>query len=123
MIEPRKTIMVIEDNTEMRSMIAELLYASGYVVYSADDAPSACRLARTLRPAAVLCDVKLPTWNGFETAARLQQDPETRRIPVVLMSGYVEYQEKRPVSGRWLSKPFTGEELSNAMQEAVAFRA
>ena len=114
--------MVIEDNTEMRSMLAELLYASGYVVYSADDAPAACNLARTLRPAAVLCDVKLPTWNGFEAAARLQQNPETRRIPVILMSGYIEYAEKRPVTGRWLNKPFTGEELDHAMQEAVAFR-
>ena len=123
MVEPRKTIIVIEDNAEMRSMIAELLYASGYVVYSADDAPAACTLARTLRPAAVLCDVKLPTWNGFEAAARLQQDPETRRIPVILMSGYAEYEEKRPAAGRWLSKPFTGEELNHALQEAVTLRS
>ena len=115
--------MVIEDNTEMRTMIAELLYASGYVVYSADDAPAACILARTLRPAAVLCDVKLPTCDGFEAAARLQQDPETRRIPFIFMSGYLEYDEKRPFTGRWLSKPFSGEELNDAMQEAVAFRA
>ena len=122
MVEARKTIMVIEDNTEMRTMIAELLYASGYVVYSADDAPAACKLARTLRPAAVLCDVKLPTWDGFEAAARLQQDPETSRIPVVFMSGYLEYEEKRPVTGRWLSKPFTGEELNHTMQEVMALR-
>lgn len=114
--------MVIEDNTEVRSMISELLYASGYVVFSADDAPAACEMARTLRPAAVLCDVRLPTWNGFEAAARLQQDPETRRIPIILMSGYIENEERRPVASRWLSKPFTGEELSTALQDVVAAR-
>jgi len=115
--------MVIEDNTEMRSMIAELLYASGYVVFSAADAPGACTLARTLRPAAVLCDVNLPTWTGFEAAEKLQQDPETRRIPVILMSGYVEHQDKQPLTSRWLSKPFTGEELNHALKDAVTLRA
>lgn len=115
--------MVIEDNSEMRSMIAELLYASGYVVYSADDAPAACKIARTLRPAAVLCDVKLPTGNGFEAAARLQQDPETRRIPVILMSGYIDDEAKRPAGVRWLSKPFTGQQLKNVVEKAVALPA
>lgn len=115
--------MVIEDNNEMRSMIAELLYASGYVVFSANDAPPACLLARTLRPAAVLCDVKLPTWTGFEAAERLQQNPETRRIPIILMSGYIEYETRRPVAGRWLSKPFTGQELNNILRDAVSFVA
>jgi CheY-like chemotaxis protein len=114
--------MVIEDNTEMRCMIAELLYASGYLVFSAADAPGACTLARTLRPAAVLCDVNLPTWTGFEAAARLQRDPETRRIPVILMSGYLEHQDKLSLTGRWLNKPFTGEELNHTLREAVKYR-
>ncbi len=101
-------------------MIADLLYASGYIVFSAEDAPAACHLARTLRPAAVLCDVKLPTGTGFEAATKLQQDPETRRIPIILMSGHHECEDRRPATGRWLSKPFTSEQLNHVLEEAVA---
>jgi len=115
----RKTVMVIEDNFELRSMLAELLYEFGYSVFSAEDASDACDLARTVRPAAVLCDVILPTTNGFEAADRLERDPATRRIPVILMSGHSTLRERRPATQRWLMKPFTGEELTTALQSAL----
>ena len=115
----RKTVMVIEDNFELRSMLAELLYEFGYSVFSTEDASDACDLARTVRPAAVLCDVILPTTNGFEAADRLERDPQTRRIPVILMSGHTTLRERRPETQRWLMKPFTGEELTSALQAAL----
>ena len=112
--------MVIEDNAELRAMLSELLYASGYMVYAAEDATNAYDIASTLRPAVVLCDVVLPTTTGFETAARLQNHADTRRIPIILMSGHASLQEHRPPTERWLLKPFTGVELTTALQEATA---
>lgn len=115
----RKTVLVIEDNFELRTMLSELLYEFGYNVFSAEDASDACDLARTVRPVAVLCDVILPTTNGFEAADRLQSDPQTRRIPVILMSGHSVLRERRPETQRWLMKPFTGDELTSAIRAAL----
>jgi CheY-like chemotaxis protein len=118
--QSRKTVMVIEDNAELRAMLSELLYASGYMVYAAEDATNAYDIASTLRPAVVLCDVVLPTTTGFEAAARLRNHADTRRIPIILMSGHAFLQERRPPTVRWLHKPFTGAELTTALQEAAA---
>jgi len=111
--------MVIEDNFELRSMLSELLYHAGFTVFSAADATDAFDLARTLRPAAVLCDVLLPTTTGFEAAARLERDPETRRIPVILMSGHTQLRSQLSAAQRWLTKPFTSTELTTVLHEAV----
>ena len=101
-------------------MLSELLHASGYTVYSTEDATNAYEIASALRPAVVLCDVMLPTTTGFETAARLNDHPETRCIPVILMSGHASALMNRPATERWLLKPFTGEELTTALQEVAA---
>src|SRR5215212_774682 len=98
--------MIIEDDFELRAMLSELLYADGYMVYSVDDATNAYEMARTLRPAVVLCDVLLPTTTGFAAAERLQKSSETARIPVILMSGHGYLREHRPPEERWLLKPF-----------------
>lgn len=112
--------MVIDDNAELRAMLSELLYANGYMVYSAENASNAYDIARVLRPAAVLCDVLLPETTGFEAAARLQEHSETRRIPFILMSGHTRLREARPSTERWLLKPFTTSELTTALEQAVA---
>jgi CheY-like chemotaxis protein len=114
-----KSVMVIEDNSELRRMLSELLYAIGYSVFAAGDAGNAFAIAQSLRPSVVLCDVILPSGSGIEMAERLGQDPQTRRIPVVLMSGHVELLEHRPANQRWLAKPFTTSELTAALRQAV----
>ncbi|HTD65294.1 MAG TPA: response regulator [Candidatus Limnocylindria bacterium] len=115
----RKSVMVIDDNAELRAMLSELLYAQGYMVYSAEDATNAYDIASVMRPSVVLCDVCLPTTNGFQAAAQLQEHSETRRIPVILMSGRSYLRDDRPATERWLLKPFTNADLTAAIEEAA----
>ncbi|HWN96490.1 MAG TPA: response regulator [Methylomirabilota bacterium] len=114
----RKTLMVVEDDSEMRAMLSELLFQSGYSVFSSDNAQSACDLARMLRPVAILCDVVMPTMSGFEAAERLRQDPQTSSIPVILMTGH-RLQYDHSLYLRWLHKPFTSEQLTSAIALTV----
>jgi CheY-like chemotaxis protein len=114
-----KSVMVIEDNTELRGMLSELLYEIGYSVFSAGDMSGACAIAQAIRPTVVLCDVMLPVGSGLEMVEKLRNDPQTRRIPVVLMSGHVSFLEHRSPKQRWLAKPFTTVELASALREAV----
>jgi CheY-like chemotaxis protein len=115
----RKTLMVVEDNSEMRAMLAELLFHCGYNVFSSDDAQSACDLARVLRPAAILCDVVMPAMSGFEAAERLRNDVVTSQIPVILMTGHNYLHDECRKSERWLFKPFTREQLAMTLAETV----
>lgn len=115
----RKTLMVLEDDSEMRAMLSEILFNRGYSVFSSDDARSACDLARIVRPAAILCDVVMPAMSGFEAAECLRNDPATSQIPVILMTGHDYLREGRGDSGRWLLKPFTTEELATKLEQTV----
>lgn len=115
----RKTLMLVEDNPEMRAMLSEVLFQSGFMVYSSDDARSACDLARILRPAVILCDVVMPAMSGFEAAERLRTDPSTSRIPVILMTGHSYSSERRAGAAGWLIKPFTSEQLTTAIAQST----
>lgn len=110
--------MVVEDNSEMRAMLAEVLFSRGYSVYSSDDARGACDLARVLRPAAILCDVVMPAMSGFEAAERLKRDPSTREIPIIFMTGHNYLQEERS-DAPWLLKPFTTDQLAEALKKTM----
>jgi CheY-like chemotaxis protein len=115
----RKTVMVLEDDSEMRAMISEILFQNGYSVFSSDNAGSACELARVVRPAAILCDVIMPAMSGFEAADRLRNDPQTSEIPVILMTGHNYLQDQRGTNTRWLLKPFTTEQLASTLKQTV----
>ena len=111
--------MVIEDNADLRGMLSELLYEIGYSVFSAGDMGGACAIAQAIRPSVVLCDVVLPAGSGLEMIEQLRSHPQTRRIPVVLMSGHFNQLEHRSPNQRWLAKPFTTLELAAALRQAV----
>jgi len=111
--------MVVEDDSEMRAMLSELLFARGFTVFSSDDARSACDLARVVRPAAILCDVVMPAMSGFEAADRLQSDPSTSHIPVILMTGHSYLRDDCSRHTRWLFKPFTGEQLTSVIAQTM----
>jgi CheY-like chemotaxis protein len=114
----RKTLIVVEDDAEMRAMLSETLYQHGFQVFSSADAASACELATALRPAAILCDVVMPTMSGFEAVQRLRENPQTQRIPVILMTGHTYLREEQQ-HARWLMKPFTTDELAAELQQAL----
>lgn len=115
----RKTLMVVEDDPEMRAMLSEVLFHCGYIVFSSDDARSACDLARVLRPAAILCDVVMPAMSGLEAAECLRSDPTTRTIPLILMTGHNYLREQGDRDARWLFKPFTSEQLATTLAQTL----
>jgi CheY-like chemotaxis protein len=117
--ELRRTLIVVEDDSEMRAMLAEILFQSGYSVFSSDDARNACEIARAVRPAAVLCDVVMPNMSGFEAAERLKLQPETRGTPLILMTGHSYLSDGRAANARWLFKPFTMDQLTNVVAQTV----
>lgn len=81
------TILIAEDNAEQRSLYAALLGGVGYRVLEAGDGEQAVEVARSKRPGLILMDVTMPGTSGWNAVRTLREDPTTRAIPIIVVTG------------------------------------
>jgi two-component system phosphate regulon response regulator PhoB len=109
------SILVVEQETATRSLLASNLQNSGYKVRCAGDVPQAETLVREARPDLVLLDWVLPGIPGLPFTRRLRSDQRTRGISIVLISESGEEQDKVAAleggADDYLTKPYSGREL------------
>src|SRR5688572_26411478 len=79
-------ILVVDDIEANVRLLEAKLTAEYYEVLTANDGPTALAMAASERPAIVLLDVMMPGMDGFQVCRRLKDDPETRHVPVVLVT-------------------------------------
>jgi two-component system cell cycle response regulator len=79
-------ILVVDDIEANVRLLEAKLAAEYYEVITASDGPTALAMAASERPDIILLDVMMPGMDGFETCRRLKEDPETRHVPVVLVT-------------------------------------
>lgn len=84
---PRRRILLIDDEADIRRAYGDLLEAEGYAVARASNVRDGFAAARKTVPDLVLSDVSMPGGDGFSLLAKLRADKATARVPVVLMSG------------------------------------
>jgi len=82
----RGLVLVIDDEASQRELMVRFLTRQGFRAQAATDGRSGLDLARRLRPMAVLLDVMMPELDGWAVLATLKDDPDTRDIPVVMVS-------------------------------------
>ena len=80
------TILVVDDLSDNRLLIRHIFEEFDYLVLEARDGAEGIEVARTARPDCILLDINMPVMTGFEALDRLQQDPRTREIPVVVLT-------------------------------------
>jgi len=83
---PGRTVLLVDDDEGVRRLFASELAPLGIHVLEARDGSSAIEIALAERPDAILLDVLMPGLDGWETLRALKQRPETRTIPVVILS-------------------------------------
>ncbi len=112
-------IAVIEDDVIVRETIIERLTEAGYFVISAENGLQGIDLIREQLPDLVLCDVMMPNLGGFGVLEYVRKDPATELIPFIFLSALSDKSDLRKgmLSGAddYLTKPFTREELLNAV--------
>jgi CheY-like chemotaxis protein len=87
-IERNRSVLVIDDDSDVRAALCELLEIEGYEATGAEDGQAALeRLNAGARPGLILLDLMMPRMNGREFCAHLRQDPELGAIPVIVVTG------------------------------------
>lgn len=108
-------VLVVDDNRENAILTRELLHTDGYEVQIAGDAARAETLIRENPPDLILLDVVMPGKSGIDLCRELKNNPETRLIPVVMITGLTERDDKiRAIEAGaddFLNKPIFPEEM------------
>jgi CheY-like chemotaxis protein len=108
-------VMVVEDDDTIRQLITVNLELEGFEVVTAMDGLEALERVKSLAPDVVTLDVMMPRLDGWETAARLRADEETRHIKLVLLSAraqQADLQRGEQIGvDAYLTKPFDPDQL------------
>jgi CheY-like chemotaxis protein len=83
-----RTVLIVDDFDDNRQMYAEFLSYSGYRVLEASNGAEAIARATEHLPDLIVMDLSLPVLDGWEATRRLKNDPRTRHIPVVALTGH-----------------------------------
>ena len=81
-----KSILFIEDESALQKTFGDLLEAKGYRLISALDGEIGLALAKKEKPDLILLDIVLPKVNGLEVLGKLKDDPETKAIPIIILT-------------------------------------
>lgn len=113
-------ILVIDDSKTIRRTAESLLLKAGCEVCVAEDGFEALGKIVTFKPDLVFVDIMMPRLDGYHTCALIKSNPALRQTPVVMLSskdGLFDRAKGRLVGAQlYLSKPFTGEELLEAVR-------
>jgi len=117
----KQTILVVDDDTNIRQLLRLQLEGQGYKVLEAGDGMEAIQQAKNRSPNLVLMDVMMPKINGFDAAAVLKNDPNTTNIPIIMLS-IVEDKERGLRLGidRYFTKPIDSEDLLLEIESLLA---
>jgi CheY-like chemotaxis protein len=119
----KSKILIIEDNTEMRENISEILDLAGYETHSAADGLIGIQAARQHKPDLILCDIMMPNLDGFGVIKIMQQDENLKSIPLIFLTAKAEREDFRKGMNLgaedYLLKPFEDSDLLEVIEKKL----
>ncbi len=114
MVEKRKTILIVDDERNVRRLVRGMLGKENIVI-EAEDGEVAVRMARSHKPHLILMDVMMPKMDGYTACQTIKTTPVTKAIPVVMLTALghelnVELGQEMGADG-YITKPFSHQDL------------
>jgi CheY-like chemotaxis protein len=117
-------VLIVDDDPELRGLVARTLRSDGYTVVEAGDGLEALDVARRLLPDLVLLDMTLPGMDGVEVARQLKATPMLAGVPVVALSALTQQavRDRALAAGcaRYLTKPCPPGALRDVVAQMLA---
>jgi CheY-like chemotaxis protein len=116
-----RTVLVVDDDEDLREVTVDLLRARGYDADGAEDGAAALERIRAAGvPAVILLDMRMPVMNGWQFA-RVFREHHDRSAPIVVVTAASDAHRsaKEVEADGWLSKPFDPDELLAAVEERI----
>lgn len=118
-----KTVLIIEDNDDIRENTAEILQLAGYNVYQAPNGKQGVDLANQHKPDIILCDIMMPELDGYGVLYMLSKNVDTASIPFIFLTAKAERLDFRKGmemgADDYITKPFDDIELLNAIESRL----
>ncbi len=122
----KKKIIVIEDESEIRETIVELLSANSFKVFPASNGKDGIKLLREVKPDLILCDIMMPELNGYWVLEIVRQDDRLANIPFIFLTAKAEMDDLRDgmIKGAddYVVKPFEANQLVNSINTRLKLR-
>jgi CheY-like chemotaxis protein len=115
-----KSILVIDDNKDIRDNTAEILELAGYKVSTAENGKRGVDMAIKEKPSVIVCDIMMPELDGYGVLHLLRKNTETQNIPFIFLTAKTERSDLRKGmemgADDYITKPFEDIELLNAIE-------
>lgn len=115
-----RTILVIDDNNDIRENTAEILELAGYKTLTAENGKRGVEVAINSKPAIIVCDIMMPELDGYGVLHLLRKHPHTQNIPFIFLTAKTERGDFRKGmemgADDYITKPFEDIELLNAVE-------
>jgi DNA-binding response OmpR family regulator len=115
-----KTILVIDDNPDIRENTAEILELAGYTVVTAENGKKGVEAAIKENPSVIVCDIMMPELDGYGVLHLLRKNENTQHIPFIFLTAKTERSDFRKGmemgADDYITKPFDDIELLNAVE-------
>lgn len=120
-------VLVIDDTSDIRTIIAESLKMHGFSALMAGDGQSGIATAKEELPDLIICDINMPSMDGYATLQALREDDRTATIPFIFLTGATDKLNMRRGmemgADDYLTKPFTQKELLAAVNTRLEKKA
>ena len=114
-----KTILIIEDEADIRTFVSRVLELEGYQVLKASDGEMGMEMIRENSVALVLLDLRLPGPDGWSVLRAIKRHPEFSSIPVVVLTAIAESLQRKKTlrmgASQYLIKPLSAHRLSQTI--------
>jgi DNA-binding LytR/AlgR family response regulator len=114
-----KSILIIEDDEGVKESIEEIVQSAGYSTKSASNGTDGLKLAKTIMPDLILCDIAMPEMDGFEVFKLFRADEKINHIPFIFLTAKADLSDIRTGmqlgADDYITKPFRSFDLINSI--------
>jgi DNA-binding response OmpR family regulator len=121
---PDPTVLVVEDDPVILRLLEVNFELEGFTVLLAHDGAEGIEVARTHQPSVIISDIMMPRTSGLELVETLKADPDTKAIPIILLSAKAQTSDLKngmeAGADDYVTKPFEPLDLVERVNELLS---